>query len=116
MKKIILLPLALCAVVLCGCERSADTAKIDSLTQKVDTLVQGEVLISSNQVILFNELGAVKTQVAELPKQFDSMAYYYQTNTLAHTQDQLDVQSKLSLLILTNLWRLELGQASKMGP
>jgi hypothetical protein len=110
MKNIILLPLALCAVFLCGCQRSSDTAKID-------VLVQDQYLIASNQIVLFNELEAVKSQVAALPnsKQIDSMAYYYHTNALAIIGDridsQFDIQSKLDGLILTNLWRLEVGQA-----
>lgn len=65
------MPLALCAVLLCGCQGSSDTAdtakidalnqKLDALEQKVDLLAQNQSIVISNQVVIFNDVEAVRT-------------------------------------------------------
>lgn len=69
MKKIILLPLALTAVFLCGCERNsnADKAQLDALAQKIDVVLKNQSLIRSTQTALFKQMEFIETQVVMLP-------------------------------------------------
>jgi hypothetical protein len=76
MKKINVL--LICATVfLCGCDKSnTDNAKIESLSQKLDLVLQNQSTTTSNQTVIFNEVEALKTK-AEANSQ---MALYYYTN------------------------------------
>ena len=120
MKTILLLPLVLCAVLLAGCQKSPDGAKMESLSRKMDALLQEESLLRSDQVAMVRELGFMRRQMFELPNmtQIDASANYYHTNTLTTIQGQLDTKANALLamdnllmsedgLILTNLFALE---------
>lgn len=69
MKKIVLLPLALGAALLCGCGRDSDAikAQLDALMKKVDAVRQDQLLISSTQTALFKQMISIETQLVTLP-------------------------------------------------
>lgn len=69
MKKIVLLPLALGAALLCGCGRDSDASKaqLDALMKKVEAVRQNQLLISSTQTALFKQMISIETQLVTLP-------------------------------------------------
>jgi hypothetical protein len=75
----ILLVAAVCA----GCSQSGDNSRIESISQKLDAISQAQVLISSNQTVILNELA---DQSTNLPLQFNSLAYFYHTNMLSFVE------------------------------
>jgi hypothetical protein len=101
MKKII--PLLVGAVILCGCNKSSDSAKIEALSQKLDAVLQSQSLAISNQIIMDNKL-------SELP----SISYYYYTNSFQKMQKmdseiiltyQMEkVNEEINLVYLTNIF------------
>lgn len=120
MKTMMLLPLALCAVLMVGCQKGSDGAKIDALTQKMDALLQEQSVLRSNQVWMIREISFVRRQMVDLPSmsQIDASAKFYHTNALSNIQGQLDTKANALLamnnllmnedgLILTNLFALE---------
>jgi hypothetical protein len=81
MKKIILLLAG--AALICGCNKSnTDSAKIEALSQKLDYVMQNQGITISNQVIIWNEVEAVKSEITNLPT-WDAMnenSHFYYTN------------------------------------
>lgn len=76
MKKTILLPPVLFAVLICGCQHSgSDDAKIDELAKKVETVLSNQATINA------------KLDMLPSMRSIDSETFYYYTNTL----NKLDV-------------------------
>lgn len=75
MKKIILLPLALCAFSICGCQRSStvDTATIDALNKKIDWLMQAQSVVMSNQIALSIRMNISAASVEQNSMRFTTM-------------------------------------------
>jgi hypothetical protein len=98
MKKIIL-SLAGAIVLICGCNKpNLDSAKIEVLSQNVDTLLRNQYITISNQFAIWREVESMKSQVTNLPtlSQMDSMSQYYCTNL------QVKLQAETALIIQLN--------------
>lgn len=93
-----------------GCSpKTADRATIETLSRRLDALARDEAMIASNQETILNEVRSVKEITAKLPDAaaFNSMEFYYSTNTVAHVGEAVLGSEDITL---TNLYRLESGQ------
>jgi hypothetical protein len=116
MMKIILLPLALGAVLICGCQRDTDTATIDALNKKIDWLVQSQSVVCSNESILTGNQAALSARIDFVSRQIGALP---DSNTMAVLQNRIDYDvgsqaefdKMLGGVIITNLARLERVQS-----
>lgn len=104
--KIILVGVLLCA----GCnDKNKDVAKFEALDRKLDTVLQTQAMICSNQVAMLGQLQALQAAEARLPdvQTVNSIMLFYHTNELNAIGDGIIGSGQITL---TNLYRLEAGQ------
>jgi hypothetical protein len=104
MKKIILL-LACGAAILCGCNKSSPVtdAKIGALSQKLDVLLQCQMVIYTNESIIFRKIEAVESQVTNSPTAdyLNGMNFFYYTNLSSQIYD---IQKGTHILVKDDNW------------
>jgi hypothetical protein len=101
----------LAGVLLCaGCNnKSYDGTAIDAMSRKLETVLQEQSTICSNQAAIFDQLRAIQSDTGKLPdtRAIDSMLYFYHTNEIDAVSCGILGSGQITL---TNLYRLEAGQ------